>query len=216
MSIPRGGFEPVPSGPDAGKDPLGEEPEALPPEGGRHAAHQRMEDDPSRLARQGDALLRRDDPVGAAPPHVVHGARLDVHRGALAGRLPGRVGLRVVEGVRADARPLPLRVLAHVDEAGATGKADEAREAEPGTLRLIDVRELGVANRGEEPETEAGGTARRRRGRAPDEHEWLGAGPGRHANRPSVPLEGLAGPRLAEHLDVLLEEPPARLPVDAG
>ena len=103
-----------------------------------------------------------------------------------------------------------------MDEPRATGEADEPREAEAGALLLVDVRELRVADRGEEPEPEPGGTPRRRRGGSPDEHERLRAGLGRHPDRPPAPLEGLARPRPPEHVDVLLEEPAARFPVDTG
>src|SRR5262249_60643761 len=106
------------------------------------------------------ALVRRDDAVDAAPPHVVDGLRRHVHLRALPRRLPGVVRLRIVERVRPDAGPVALGILAHVDEARAARQADEARvETDATALVLVDLGEPRIADRREEPAAEARGPA---------------------------------------------------------
>src|SRR5206468_4123980 len=126
------------------------------------------------------------------------------------------VRLRIVERVRTDARPVPFRILAHVDEAGTAGQADEARvESDAAALVLVDLGQMRIADGGKEATAEARRATRGRLGRAAHEdHGWT-HGLWRDANCPPAPFERLARPRLAEHVDVLLGEPPAGLPVDA-
>src|SRR5436309_1130282 len=91
----------------------------------------------------------------AGPEDVDRVEVTDVERRALSRRLPRVVRLRVVEGVRPDTHPVALRILAHVDEAGTTRKADEARvEPDPAALLLVDLGEVRIADRGEEARAE--------------------------------------------------------------
>src|SRR5438034_5486532 len=110
--------------------------------------------------------------VDAASPELVGALRLHVHRRALAGRLPRRVGLRVVERVRRDAPPVALGVVAHVAEARPAREVDEAAvEAEAPALRLVDLGQVRVADRGEEAATETRRAPRRLLRRAADQDQ---------------------------------------------
>jgi hypothetical protein len=80
-----------------------------------------MEDHASVFAGDVDTALGRHHLVGVAPADVGLGDRGDVDLGALPGRLPFVVGARVVQGVRADARPVALDVARDVHEARPTG-----------------------------------------------------------------------------------------------
>src|SRR5262249_58015611 len=159
------------------------------------------------------ALVRRDHAVNTAPPQLVDRPRRHVHLGALPRRLPGSIGLRVVERVRRDARPVALGMVGDMHEARTTGHGDEAGEALTRALLLVGGGQRGIGDRGEEARPQPRRVPRRLLRRAADQHHRRGPPRPRRPGGAPPPLAEAAPPPPPPRPDVT---PPPRRPPPRG
>ena len=165
------------------------------------------------------ALVGGHDLPHARGPEVIDSGGPEGDGVVVGPVLPRAVGGGVVQGEAAELVPRLLRVVGHVHERRAVREEEEAvGVADLLALLPVDLADLGVGRHGEERQAQAGGPLGRGPHRAAGPHQGLGRArrPRRDHDGAAPPVEGLAGPGLAQHAQVLLGDGAPPADVDVG
>ena len=168
------------------------------------------------VARDLQALLGRDDGVGAAGAQLRGVGGLAVH-GLVAHRFrhPAAVAVGLVQRVRRDARPGPVGILGEVQEHRPHALLAPGHLAQ--TLALGAVYRVQLGHRGVEAAGDARGASGRGRAGATEDDRRVGSlqRPRRDVHVTAAEREALTAPGLLHRLDAFLDQAPAILQLDA-